>query len=212
MIQNSQPLPLLRKEKTVGKRKIGIDFDDVAVDTFTELLSFCNQQYGEQFHMEQFVAFGQDSVWNINEEACHLRFLAFDNSEARKNIRPMPGAQQVIMQLARIHELHIITARPVEIAPGTHEIIDEHFPQAFKGVHFCGSDNNPSYRRPKSLVCQEIEVALHIEDHPETAIKCVAEGIKILLFDRPWNRSAPEHQLITRVHSWNEIFKILCQP
>lgn len=195
----------------MAKRKIGVDFDDTAVDTFTEFLAFCNSQYGEQFQVKDFVVFGHESVWKISEEQCRERFLAFDASEARRNIRPMPGAQEAIRKLALMHELHIVTARPVELAKGTHEMIDRHFPKWFTGVHFCSTDNGANYHRPKPLVCKEIEVMIHIEDHPVTAQACAKEGIQTLLFDRPWNRAEPEHELITRVHSWEEIFKILCR-
>jgi len=196
----------------VTKRKIGIDFDDVAVDTFPAFLAFCNERYNEQFRVEEFTSFRYDGVWKITKEQGRERFIAFDNSEAKRNICPMLGAQKAIKGLAIIHELHIITARPVEIAEGTREMIDRHFPKMFKDVHFCSSDNGAILHRPKPMACKEIDVALHIEDHPETARRCADKGVPVLLFDRTWNRSEETHDLITRVHSWDEIFKILSRP
>ncbi len=195
----------------MAKRKIGVDFDDVVMDTFTEFLAYCNTHYDEQFCVEQFVSFRYDTIWNITKEQRLERFIAFDNSEAKRNIRPVAGAQEAIRKLASMHDLHIITARPVEIAKGTHEMISRHFPKRFAGVHFCSTDNGANYHRPKALVCEEIEASLHIEDHPEIAQSCAEKGIRTLLFDRPWNRSEAGHDLITRVHSWDEIFKILCR-
>ena len=123
----------------------------------------------------------------------------------------MCGAQKVITKLAERYELHIVTARPVEISQSTHEVINEFFSGIFQEVHFCSSDNGAVYHRPKPLACKEIGVIVHIDDQPETAKACVQEGVPVLLFDRTWNRSAPAHDSITRAHSWDEIFEILCQ-
>lgn len=194
----------------MGKRIIGIDFDDVLIDTFAEFLAYCNTHYGEQFQLQDFTSFEYDQVWKITKDQRLERFLAFDSSEAKKNIRPMDGSQEAIIALIPMHDLHIITARPVEIAEGTHVMINQHFPERFKGVHFCSTDNGANYLRPKHVVCKEIGATVHIEDHPVTAQKCAEEGIRTLLFDRPWNQDV-SHKLITRVYSWKQIFVALCR-
>ncbi len=191
---------------------IGIDFDDVTMNTFPEFLAHSNECHNEQFRVEEFVSFEYDTIWKISKEARLKRFIAFDNSAAKKNIQPMPGAIEVINKLAKIHHLHIITARPIEIAQGTHEIINRYFPEKFKGVHFCSTDNGANYHRPKPLICKEIGATMHIEDHPVTAAKCTEHGILTFLFDQPWNRSTPPHHFTKRVFSWEDIFQLLCQP
>ena len=167
---------------------IGVDLDDVLMDTFPAFLAFCNQRYNEQFRVEQFVSFRYYGVWGLTKEQGRARFIEFDSSESKKSIPPMPGAKEMIARLAQVHELHIITARPQEIAEGTHQWIEQHFPEVFTDVHFCSKNGGADYHRPKPLVCKELGAMLHIEDHPETAEQCAKEGIHVYLFDQPWNR------------------------
>ena len=105
---------------------IGIDLDDVLADFFPIFLAFCNEEYNEQFCMEDFVHYQFAEIMGITREESLARLTRFDNSEAKKNILPMLGAQKTITRLLQRHELHIVTARPVEIAVGTREWIEQH--------------------------------------------------------------------------------------
>lgn len=47
-----------------------------------------------------------------------------------------------------------------------------------------------------------------IEDKGDTALYLAENGIRVLLFDAPYNQDI-SHKNIVRVFSWNEIFDIL---
>jgi len=69
-----------------------------------------------------------------------------------------------------------------------------------KNEHFAGSDEFK-----KSAICKELGVDLIIEDAPHYIEDCSEAGIKVFIFDRPWNQEVRENDLITRVRDWGEI-------
>ena len=193
---------------------IGIDLDDVLKNTFSTWLTFCNQLYGENFHTEQFIHHRYEEIWNISSEEKFLRFNAFIKTGSIVGIPPLVGAQETVTRLAKDHQLHIITARSSGIAKATHEWISRHFPEIFKGIHFCSKDFGTTtvYHRPKHIVCKELGVDLLIDDHPENILLSAQEGIRSYLFDQPWNRteSLSDNPHITRIFSWqDEVIKNL---
>lgn len=52
----------------------------------------------------------------------------------------------------------------------------------------------------------ELGIKLILEDSGETAIECSNERIKVILFDKPWNKQF-SHENIFRVKNWNEAVK-----
>lgn len=75
----------------------------------------------------------------------------------------------------------------------------------FGDIFFCSEENTP----PQKLhYCKQISAAIMIEDKSDIALYLAENGIKVLLFDTPYNCSA-EHENITRVHSWDEIYKFV---
>ena len=60
-------------------------------------------------------------------------------------------------------------------------------------------------------LCRGVGAQILIDDNPDYAVDCAENGIEVLLFDLdnsyPWSKTqgGPEHPLITRVHSWQEV-------
>ena len=62
----------------------------------------------------------------------------------------------------------------------------------------------------KLMHCQENDVEVMIDDNPITANVLAGHGIRVLLYDAPYNQYI-EGDGITRVKNWNEIREILCK-
>lgn len=45
-----------------------------------------------------------------------------------------------------------------------------------------------------------------IDDKPDIALFLAENGVHVLLFDAPYNKSV-KHKNITRVHSWDDIYR-----
>jgi len=72
----------------------------------------------------------------------------------------------------------------------------------------CCEEEGVSYQ--KLMHCQENNVDVMIDDNPITANVLADHGIKVLLYDAPYNQYL-EGDGITRVRNWSDIRKILCK-
>lgn len=75
----------------------------------------------------------------------------------------------------------------------------------FDSIEYCSESNTP---RDKYISCLKLSVDVMIEDKTDVALFLAEQGIKILLFDAPYNQQL-NHPNITRVHSWDEISNII---
>ena len=60
----------------------------------------------------------------------------------------------------------------------------------------------------KLSYCKRISADVMIEDNVKTALYLAENGIRVLLFDAPYNQGIL-HQNIVRVFSWEEIFELI---
>ncbi len=181
--------------------RVGIDFDDVLVDTNPSLLGFHNEQFGTAHWMEDVQSFDLSRLWGCTPDEAHERLEAWYYSSHHANLVPVFGAQEAVMHLANFCELHIITARHAHLAEVTSALVGRHFPDVFAGVHFVGY--NGRGHGSKARACQELGVTILLEDAPHHAHAVAAVGIPVLLFDAPWNGDVAGDNII-RVHTWAE--------
>jgi len=188
--------------------KIGIDLDEVLAEFVSAFLQFHNEKYGTKLNKNHFHVYEFEKVLGGTEEDAADKAYEFFGTHHFKNIQPSEGAKKATEKLAKAgHELFVITSRQSEVVEDTKNWLEANFPQTFKEVYFTAN----KYGRTKSDiqkidVCKKIGVSLLIEDGLEFALSCAAEGINVLLLDRPWNQGElPKN--IKRVSSWDEIFK-----
>lgn len=122
------------------------------------------------------------------------------------------GAKEVISKLDEEGcELHEITARMFTTFRNPfgeyyrrlfQKYLDKH-ELKFKSIQFCSETDSP---RDKYMGCSKLSVDVMIEDKPDVAMYLAEKGIKILLFDAPYNQEI-SHENITRVNSWNECYE-----
>ena len=60
----------------------------------------------------------------------------------------------------------------------------------------------------KSGFCLDNEIPIILEDNLEYAIDCAESGIKVVLFNRPWNKKS-HHKDIFRVDNWKEALEVI---
>lgn len=71
----------------------------------------------------------------------------------------------------------------------------------FDSIQYCSEKFS---ERDKLLACHKLNVDIMIEDKPEVALKLANNGIRVLLFDCPYNQDI-FHDNITRVYTWKQI-------
>lgn len=187
------------------KRTIGVDFDDVLMDTNTALASFHNEIYGTSFTRDHIFSYSLEKVWGCTPEEVQQRIEVFFDSPSHALILPVPGATKAIRQLSENYRLVVITARPSSKRNITQKLLDQYFPGLLQELHFTHNvEGNIQEKRTKAEVCKEFGIEVFIEDALTHALPIASLGITTFLFDAPWNREAIPDSVI-RVKSWGDI-------
>ncbi len=190
--------------------RIGIDIDEVLVDFLTPFLEYHNARYGTAYQWDDFHSFGMHHVMDETPQKIAERIEAFLRTDKFKNLQPVPGAVEAVNTLAKNHELIIVSSRNDSVHEDTRRWLDEHFPAKIAEVHF--SDHPYASRdsvHTKVGLCKLVRLDLLIEDALEYALPSAEAGIRVLLFDTPWNRRPDLPANVTRVYSWEGIVDVI---
>lgn len=198
------------------KLLVAVDIDEVLCSFLLALNTFIAERYALSHTVAEYHVYSFDKVWNCSLSEARSRVYEFYNSyHFRKGIHPIPGAYQVLLQLAPFCHFSIVTSRQNVIKQHTIEWVESHYSGLFKEIHFGNHFAVDGVARPKSEICQSLGAQILIDDNPLYALDCAENGIKVLLFDYqnsyPWcktGNSCP-HPLITKVQSWQEVQKHL---
>ncbi|OGZ69609.1 MAG: hypothetical protein A3F47_02435 [Candidatus Staskawiczbacteria bacterium RIFCSPHIGHO2_12_FULL_38_11] len=185
---------------------IGVDFDDVLVNSSETFAAFWNAVHGTSFKKEHFTHHEFHRNWGATPEDVAKMWMRFSKAESHKFTPAAAGAKSMVARLAQFHKLHVVTNRPLETDKETYQLIDVHFPGIFSDIHFCTKNGGTTRAQLKSDVCRKIGSGIMLEDHPHGAQQCAADGIHIYLFDQPWNQGAFPllPGTIVRVSSWQD--------
>jgi uncharacterized HAD superfamily protein len=186
--------------------KIGVDFDDVLLDCNTSLSLFHNARYGTFYERKDIKSWYLEKTWGCTRQEAIVRVKEWYESPEHVQSHPVAGALDAISQLARLHELHVVTSRPAQVRELTQEWLERHFEDQFSGLHFT-SHFEPGIGS-KSEVCRTLGISLLIEDSLLHARDVAANGTTVLLLDCPWNQEAVFGNII-RILSWEEAFDFL---
>lgn len=188
--------------------RVGIDVDDVLADFTKTLIRYYNNMYGTSLKINQFFSYRFWDIWGGTREEAIRIVQDFNNSLYFSQMQPISGAIKSVKSLVINNELIVITSREPKVVKETEEWIQRFFPNMFKGVYFTNNQYTGwGQIKKKSDVCLELSIDLIIEDSLEYSMECAENGIRALLFDRPWNKTENLPENVTRVYSWQEILK-----
>lgn len=187
---------------------VGIDADGVLTD-----MSKFNLEEGRKFFKKEPVnpdAYESSEMFGISKFQKNMFGLKVLDKYCRKT--PLrDDAKEVITKMSEEGaELHEITARMFTTIKGPfggyyrrlfrNYLKDNEL--SFKSIQFCSETDSP---RDKYMACLKLGVDVMIEDKPEVALYLAERGIKILLFDAPYNKGIEGENLI-RVKSWQDCY------
>lgn len=182
---------------------VGIDIDDVKADFAPAFFKHYNEQHGTNYSAADLKNPDYGTLIGGDRENVKKALDEFYESKAFQQMQPIPEAQECIPLLAQKHTLVVISARAEKIQEYTREWINKNFPNCFSDIHFTTAKGTK-----KADLCIKLCVDVFIEDNPVYAGECAAAGIKVLLFDKPWNQGAMPDG-VRRVHRWQEVVDIL---
>lgn len=193
----------------MGKIVVGVDADGVLTDMAT-----FNMEEGRIFYKRAPIHLDGYSAREIYDGTKFQEFLfglkVLDKYCTKVPLRP--GAKRALtFMYDEGAELHEITARKfvTQNNPlGAHyrrlfEKFLAKYQLPFKSIQYCSEEFSP---RDKYIACSKLGVDIMIEDKPEVALYLAEQGIKVLLFDAPYNKEV-RHQNITRVFNWDECYE-----
>lgn len=193
----------------MGNLIVGVDADGVLVD-----MSAFNIRDGKKFFKKEPVnpdAYSPMEIFGVTKEEefkFGLKyFLSYINKEpAREN------ASLIINKLNEEgYELHEITARKFTTMNNWFgeynrnafiKWLDKNEMQ-FKSIQFCSEENTPI---EKLIACIKLLVDVMVEDKPDVALFLAQNGIKVLLFDAPYNQEL-NHPNMIRVYNWDQVYE-----
>ncbi|MCM1333551.1 MAG: hypothetical protein NC084_01820 [Bacteroides sp.] len=73
----------------------------------------------------------------------------------------------------------------------------------FRGIFFCSEKNA---LEDKLAGCRKLSVDVMIDDRSDIALHLAKNGIRVLLFNTPYNQGT-EGENIIRVYDWNDVFE-----
>lgn len=180
---------------------IAIDCDEVLVPTVSYFVTEYNRLYGTNITEEQ-AYLRDDPAWGADQEEVRRRVGLLFLSEEYAAAEPFADAVRSVKQLARQHELHVVTARHPDIMPVTRRMLDAYFPDCFDTVEHVGIEGD------KGEVAKRINADMVIDDREIHLREAQATGIKarVLFGDYPWQGAAYDQEVVTaRCRSWAEV-------
>jgi len=179
--------------------RLGFDFDGVIADTAEAFLRLaCEEHDLCGFRLEDITRFEVECCLDMPAETAAGIFGRILTDSLGCGLRPMPGALEVLTELADAAGIvTVVTARPL-LQP----VLDWfacHLPQptlqAVRVVAMGDHDDKPRHILEQGL-------RWFIDDRAETCAQLHAAGIQPLVFRQPWNQDCRH---FPAVRSWQEI-------
>lgn len=183
---------------------IGLDLDEVITKFLEGFLEFYNRKFNSDYSVQDFDSYNfWDVLGGTRAEAIKL-VDEFHSTEAFDRLRLVDGAKQGIEKLAARNKLYVITSRPLRFKEKTNRFFSKNFAdipfQLFYSNDFHGQSG-----LDKAELCLREKVEVFVEDNLEYALDCYRKGIKVCLFNKPWNQKGGNG--LARANNWQEILQ-----
>lgn len=188
--------------------RIGIDFDDVTAHLAEPILKFYNEKNNRNHSKDDLKEYDLWVNWGITKDEGMAIINEFHQKEQVSTTKPIENAIESISKLlSNGDKLWIITARNPLYKKNVENWISHHIGSKKINV-ITTRDFKKGENLKKSQICKELQIDLMIEDSGQNAIECAKEGIKVILFDNPWNQKF-SHEKIIRLSGWKETIDYL---
>jgi len=184
--------------------KIGIDFDDVITEFTDPLMSFYHEKYGKKVGRDEIKEWDWGLYWGIPKEEADKRVNEFHELHSIKNVNPLENAVSSLKKLIKNNELFIITGRPIIFKSKVESWLKHHIENELRIIH--AGEWHSGQAASKSDICKELNISVLLEDAPNTAVDCANKGIRVILFDKPWNQKV-KHNNVIRVKNWKNALR-----
>jgi uncharacterized HAD superfamily protein len=175
---------------------IAVDIDGVIAEFVGPLYAKTHKRYNVDLPPSMLYGHRVSSVLGVPYQ--ELKDLVFPTIV--EDLPLIPQAKDTLTQLWQDgHRIHIITARPIEQTRVTEKWLAKH------NIPY----HNLRFLKSGTKCNVNLHVDVVIEDDLYEAMSWHPRLENIILYDQPWNQSFNLKQLLTRVHSWHDIYFLL---
>ena len=187
--------------------KIGIDIVDVVVEFVIPFLKTYEKDSGKKYKIDDIFTYDLWKPLSISKEKAIAIADQFYDSESFENSIPIEGTKEFIENVSKNYDVSFITARPLKLKESTKIFIKKYFPEKQFKIFHTGDFFDQG--KTKLDVCKDENISIMIEDNYKYAKYYAEKGIKVFLFDKPWNQNQEGHENIIRVKNWKEVLENL---
>ncbi len=180
--------------------KLAFDIDGVVADTMEVFIRLAHERYNlTHLSKEDMHCYNLRECLDLETEILYDLIRLTLDDEHTMQIPPLPGAQEVLTELAETAPLRFVTARirPESITQWLFAVLPG-VPRERITVIASGA---PEIKLP---ILNELEIRYFVEDRAETCRQLKEAGIQPLLFEQPWNRNEPADGFI-RIGNWAQL-------
>ena len=179
---------------------LAFDIDGVVADTMAVFVRLAHERYGlTHLSQQDMLSYNLYECLGLEKQIIDdLIRLTLDDCHTMQ-IPPVPGAPEVLMELAGVAPLLFITAR-VCSEPITQWLftVMPRVPREKITVIASGAPET------KLEILSGLDIRYFVDDRIETCRRLKEAGIEPFLFDQPWNRNDPADGFI-RVQNWIQL-------
>lgn len=186
------------------KKTLAIDFDDVLCETTRAFLDFNKYKYGFEVSYED-VGVDVYKALGISETEEIKRWSEFFDAPEFCYLIPVVGMIEALQKLKDEYKLIILTARAKEWHAQIPTWIERYVPGIFEEIVFTADLDTEN--KAKGGFCKNRDIYALVDDEPEQVRSCVECGVRVFVFDRPWNKEVSREAI--RIKSFSEIMKYL---
>lgn len=185
---------------------IAVDCDDVLVLTTPFLVDAYNKTYGTHATLAE-APDASAAAWMDEPDVVIKQWAALCETYDYKLLGPDPEEAIILRELAKHHELHLITARKPEERTFTQQMLERELKGVFTSMEFVGLTGS------KGEVCKRIHADVLIDDNASHLHDAIENGMAksgaILFGDYPWNEADNSHENLTHCYDWNAVKKVI---
>ena len=191
--------------------RIYVDFDDCLCETAQAFTKIAFRLFGKRVPYEEVRFFNLKESFDLNEEEYEQMMEEGHKPEILLSYWETPGASEVINALLdEGHEVCIITGRPVMTYEPSRKWLDEHGLNRVELFFLDKYGRDTFYQKGSYNLELEDFYRMHfdyaVEDSP-LAFQYLDHfpDMKVMVFDRPWNRECQLADRYLRCVDWNAI-------
>jgi uncharacterized protein len=185
-------------------QQIGFDFDGVIADIGEAFLRLAREHHKYTIDLDDITSFQVETCTNIPEVVVRRIFGDILEDSLATGLKPIPGALEVLTELAQQSRVKVITARTLK--QPVIDWLDSHLParSCAKMDVIAMHDHDRKVR-----FIQEHNLQFFVDDRAETCAMVAQANLHPLLFRQPWNSGWHD---FTIVDNWKQIAGYISHP